>query len=123
MKLGLLTGSTAAFLIIGAAGAQAQTVYIEEPGAVEMPGYVYVAPTVDPAYPGPYAVTVPGYEIVERPPVVVTPRRGYVVERPAPFEPREVIDGDDDDDNGIITTGTSALPQCAIDAFGFERCY
>jgi hypothetical protein len=122
MKLWLLTGSAAAFLVIGAAAAQAETVYIAEPGAVAAPDYVYVAPAVEPAYPGSYAVTVPGYEIVEQPSVVVTPRRGYVVERPVPLEPREVID--DDDDDGIITTGTSALPaQCSIDSFGFERCY
>jgi hypothetical protein len=122
MKLGLLTGSAAALLIIGTAAAQAETVYIAEPGAVAAPEYVYVAPAVEPAYPGSYAVTVPGYEVVEQPSVVVAPQRGYVVERPAPFEPRAVID--DDDDDGIVTTGTSVLPaQCSVDAFGFERCF
>jgi hypothetical protein len=121
MKLGLLTGSAAAFLIIGAASTQAETVYIVEPDPIETPDYVTVAPTIEPAYPGPYAV--PGYEIVEQPSVVVTPRRGYVVERPAPIEPHEVIE-DDDDDGDIVTTGTSVLPaRCAIDAFGFERCF
>jgi hypothetical protein len=116
MKLGLLTGSAAAFLILGAAGARAETIYVTEPDVVVAPGYVYVEP-VEPDD----VVITPRHEIFEQPSVVVRPP-GTVVQRPVPVAPREVID--DDDDDGIVTTGTSVGPaRCMIDSFGFERCF
>jgi hypothetical protein len=120
MKLGLLMGSAAAFFILGAAGARAETIYITEPDAVVAPGYVYM----EPAEPD-YAVAAPQYEIIEQPSVVISPPRGRIVQRPAwaaPWvAPREVID---DDDDGIVTTGTSVGPtQCMTDSFGLERCF
>jgi hypothetical protein len=54
MKLAMLTGAAAALSLIGAAGAQAEVIYMtEEPQIVETaPGYIYdqQSTNVEPAY-------------------------------------------------------------------------
>jgi hypothetical protein len=48
MKLGLLTGLTAALAVAGTAGAQAETIYLTEPAFVETaPAYAVPAPIVE----------------------------------------------------------------------------
>jgi hypothetical protein len=121
MKLGLLTGSAAAILLIGSIGARAETIYVPGTGVVDTPDYVYAAPDVAPAYSEPgYVVAVPRYRVIEQAPVVVAPqRRAYIVDRPTLVQPRETFD----DDRGLVTTGYSSQGPCAVDAFHYERCY
>lgn len=82
MRLALLTGAAVAFSLIGAAGAQAEMVYVTEPTAVEPApaygyydsgyNYAYTAPAPVVAAPAPVFAAPPGY-------VVAEPRDDYVV--------------------------------------------
>jgi hypothetical protein len=107
MRLVLLTSVAAALSLIGAAGAQAQTVYATDPPAATVvdnpavvattPGYVYAVPAP------PFGPFTPQY-IVTRPTVVVAPsatvaprervieRERVIVSRPARgAKPRERV--------------------------------
>ena len=132
MRLALLTGAAVAFSMIGAAGAQAEMVYVTEPTVVET-APAYAAPaygygTYDPGYayavPAPVVAPPPGYMLAEpRDYVVVTrPEPNYVrpVPRYAP-RPRVVINRPVSEDQ-IVTTGYSAN-SCYIDLAGVERCF
>jgi hypothetical protein len=145
MKLGLLTGLTAALALTGTAGARAETIYVTEPAFVETapayavpvpivegaPAYVYTAPAPIAADSGYYVTTGPAYAVVPPQPgyVMVAPPAGYVVDRSV-----ELVAPRSDDyryyDNRDRTPARRAVPvravepiSCAIDASGFERCY
>ena len=141
-RLALLSSVAAALSFIGAAGAQAETIYVTEPDAIAAPGYVYAAPA---PYDAPrYVVTEPAapvlvdpqasYVVVEpqavvepqpyavSPPLVVTPRNTYVAPREVYRAPREVYRTPvAPRSSGVVTTGFSPR-SCFIDLNGFERC-
>jgi hypothetical protein len=140
MKIGLLTGLTAALAVAGTAGAQAETIYLTEPAFVETaPAYAVPAPIVEapPAYaymaPAPvfadrgyYVTTGPAYVAAEQPAyVVVAPPAGYIVDRSVELAaPRSGYA------NRYRTPARRVVPalavesgSCSIDANGFERCY
>ena len=152
MRFGLL-GCVAALTLIGAAAAQAETIYVErgyaeptyvEPGYVTTgAGYIYSepAPFAAPRYvvrrPAPVVVTEPVPVIVSEPaaPLVITePAPAVLAEPAAPVEvvtrPLAVAPRDRFVErrvlprrSGIVTTGYSASHSCFIDRNGFERCY
>jgi hypothetical protein len=134
MRVALLTG-VAALSLLGAASAQAETIYVAEPNMLATPpGYVYAAPTFgQTGYASGYAVTPDGQAVIAEPPasyVVVAPPREVVVNPPlvvarrgtyAPrpmYEPRVLPR-----ESGIVTTGYSNARSCFVDLNGFERCY
>jgi hypothetical protein len=138
MKLGLLTGLTAALAVAGTAGAQAETIYLTEPAFVETaPAYAVPAPIVEapPAYAyaapmvvdrGYYVTMGPAYPAAEQPAyVVVAPPAGYIVDRSVELgAPRSGYG------YRYRASARRAVPalavdpvSCAIDADGFERCY
>ena len=130
MRLALLTGAAAALSLIGAAGAQAEMVYVTEPSVIETaPAYTYADP--------PLAYSAP---VVAAPAPVVVPPRGYLVAAPRDYvvvsrpvrdyvrpqpryvpRPRVVINRPVAREE-IVTTGYSA-GNCFIDLAGVERCY
>jgi hypothetical protein len=150
MRLELL-GCAAALTLIGAAAAQAETIYVEpgyaestyvEPGyAVTGSGYVYAepAPFAEPRYivrqPAPLVVTRPAAPLVvtePAPTVIAEPAAPVelappveVVTRPLAVAPRDRIVERRvlPRRSGIVTTGYSASHSCFIDRNGFERCY
>ena len=126
MRLALLSSVAAALSFLGAAGAQAETIYVTEPDGIAVPGYVYTAPA-------PYDAR--RYVVTEPAPVVVEPRTSYIVE-PQPYlarpqvvvvpretygAPREIYRAPVAPRSGIVTTGFSPR-SCFIDLNGFERC-
>ena len=126
MRLGLL-GCAAALTLLGAATAQAETIYIDGPGYVTtdpgygyvVPGYGYAATAPGYGYAAPfetrrYIVTEPAPTVLAEPPssYVVVRRPAAVVRPPAAVVPRP---------SGIVTTGYSS--GCVVDINGFERCY
>ena len=124
-----LSSVAAAMSLIGAAGAQAETIYLGQPDVVAAPGYIYTEPT---PFDAPrYVVTEPAAPVVVEPqssyvvfepqpyaagpPLVVAPRQTYVTPREvyrAPVAPRQ---------SGVVSTGFSPR-SCFIDLNGFERC-
>ena len=130
----VLTGA-AALSLLGAVGAQAETLY--EPNILATsPGYVYTAPTFGASgYASGYEIGLDGRAVIAEPPssyvVVAPPREVEVVVNPpimvAPREsyaPREVYEPRVlPRDTGIVTTGTSSSRSCFTDVKGFERCY
>ena len=64
-RLALLSSVAAALSFIGAAAAQAETVYVTEPEVVEAPGYIYTAPAPFDAPDAPrYVVTRPAAPVL-----------------------------------------------------------
>jgi hypothetical protein len=150
MRLALLSGVAAAVSFIGAAGAQAETVYVADPAAVVVtesnviataPGYVYAvpAPPFGPFTPQ-YIVTqptvvlappavAPRERVIERERVVIAPRQSAIAPRERVVERERVVIAPDDQvlveprESGIFTTGYSTSRSCFIDRNGFERCY
>jgi hypothetical protein len=134
MRVALLTG-VAALSLLGAASAQAETIYVQEPNMLATsPGYVYTAPTFgQTGYASGYAVTPDGRAVIAEPPssyVVVAPPREVVMSPPlvvAPrdtYAPRQVYEHRVlPRDTGIVTTGYSNTRSCFVDLNGFERCY
>jgi len=135
MRLSLLTG-VAALSLLGAAGAQAETLY-QSDVLVTSPGYVYTAPTFGQSGyasgyaigtdgramiaepPSSYVVVAPPREVVVNPPIVVTPQRSYpTYPTQEVYEPRILPR-----DTGIVTTGSSISRSCFTDLNGLERCY
>jgi hypothetical protein len=137
MRLALLTGAAVAISLIGAAGAQAEMVYVTEPTVVEAPpaygyydsGYAYTAPAPVVAPPAPVFAAPPGYVVSEpRDYVVVTPpeptyvRPNYVRPVPRYMPRRQVVINRPVSEDEIVTTGYSAH-NCYIDLAGVERCF
>ena len=150
MRFGLLS-CAAALTLIGAAAAQAETIYVTEPGyadpAYVEPGYIATAPSYVYTEQAPFAE--PRYVVTRRAPVVVTAPPPMVVTEPgatviaepaAPVElapPVEVVTRPLavaprgrfverrvlPRRSGIVTTGYSASHSCFVDRNGFERCY
>ncbi len=134
MRIGML-GCAAALTLFGTAAAQAEMVYMTEPGVVATsPGYTYSVPGPLPGTrfvvtePAPRIVAEPIY--VERPQTyVVDQAPPYLFERPrtvvtrprivAPREPVVVAPRE----SGIVTTGYSTVRSCFTDLAGVERCY
>ena len=140
MKLGLLTGLTAALALAGTAGAQAETIYLTEPVVETAPAYAGRAPIVEapPAYAyaaptpvvvdhGYYVTTGPAYAVVPEQPayVVVAPPAGYVVDRAVELAtPRSGYAYRYRNPARRAVPALAVEPvSCAIDANGFERCY
>jgi hypothetical protein len=125
MRLALLTGAAVALSLIGAAGAQAEMIYVTEPSVIEtVPSYSYTYASPPLAYSAPVLAPAPGYVIAE-------PRDYVVVSRPSPNylrpqpryvpTPRVVINRPVAREE-IVTAGYSA-GNCFIDLAGVERCY
>lgn len=80
----LLTGAAAALSIIGAAAAQAETVYVTESGAIaSAPGYVYTTPQPAPLFGYPFGasqviVTDPAPAVITEPSRAITPRERVI---------------------------------------------
>ena len=80
----LLTGAAAALSIIGAAAAQAETVYVTESGAIaSAPGYVYTTPQPAPLFGYPFGasqviVTDPAPAVITEPSQAITPRERVI---------------------------------------------
>jgi hypothetical protein len=108
----MLTGAAAALSLIGAAGAQAEIIYMtEEPQIVATaPGYIYDQQAT---------IVEPAYRVVPRDYVLVAPEPGYAAEPRVPPRASRVAPRG----NGIVTTGYSTTRTCMVDAFGFERCF
>jgi hypothetical protein len=98
----LLTGAAAALSIIGAAAAQAETVYVTESGAIaSAPGYVYTTPQPAPLFGYPFGasqviVTDPAPAVITEPSQAITPRervitREVVAPREQVVAPREQV--------------------------------
>lgn len=131
MRIALLIGAAAALSVVGAAGARAEMVYVQDRGYVETapayeyaaPPYAYTAPA--PVFPAPFPLPVPGYVVAEPPQgYVVVERMGPDYVRPQPRylpRPRVVINRPVSEQE-IVTTGYSAN-NCYIDLAGVERCF
>jgi hypothetical protein len=125
MRLALLTGVAALLSLLGAAGAQAESL---------APGYVYTVPTFgQTGYASGYALAPDGRAVIAEPPssyLVVAPPRDVavnpplVIKPPRTYAPREVYEPRVlPRDTGIVTTGSSTLRSCFVDLSGLERCY
>lgn len=132
MRIGML-GCAAALTLLGTAAAQAEMVYVGEPGVVATaPGYTCSVPGPLPG--SRFVVTEPASAIVAEPTYaewpqtyVVDQARPYLFERPrtvvtqprivAPREPVVVAPRV----SGIVTTGYSTVRSCFTDLAGVER--
>jgi len=139
MRLALLTGCAATLSLIGAAAAQAETIYMNGPEVVTTePAYTYSVPGPLPfsrfvvTEHAPVVVAEPPAAVIAEPPavvaaprarvvvtepqrrVVMAPRPAAVVDPPLAVVPR---------DSGIVTTGYSTVRSCFTDLAGIERCY
>jgi hypothetical protein len=132
MRLALLTGCAATLSLIGAAAAQAETIYMNGPEVVTTePAYTYSVPGPLPfsrfvvtehapvvvAEPPAAVIAAPRARVVVTEPrrrVVMAPRPAAVVNPPLAVVPR---------DSGIVTTGYSTVRSCFTDLAGIERCY
>jgi hypothetical protein len=117
MRLALLSGA-AALSLIGVASAQAETVYVTDPGYATAPGYVYAvpAPPAGPFTPR-YVVTEPAPAYVAEPPVAYVQPPAVAVAPPVAVAPGMAYPPR----SGMVTTGYST--RCFVDLAGIERCY
>jgi hypothetical protein len=152
MRLALLTGVAAALSFVGAAGAQAETIYatdstvVADPYDVSAPNVIATTPGHVIAVPAPpfgpftpqYIVTQPTIvvappaaapeRVIERERVVVAPRGRVAGPRERVIERERVTVAPREQvvvaprEREIVTTG-SARSSCFIDRNGFERCY
>jgi hypothetical protein len=151
MRLALLTGA-AALSLVGAAGAQAQTIYTTDPAAVVAQAPVIATtPAQVIAVPGPpfgpltpqYIVTqptvvvapsavAPRERVIERERVVVSPQRAargsrVAAPRERVIERERIVTAPAAEmvvaPSETVTTGYSAGGSCFIDLRGVERCY
>ena len=129
MVVGRLIGIAAALSLLGVTGAGAETIYLNGQTYVAAPpGSIVItpAPIAEPRYvvtESAVAIAPQSYVVVSPPTTSVAPQTTYVA--PTYVTPRYRVQAASPYDayaSGVLDAAY-VEPRCAINSFGFERCY